>query len=158
MFVPIHWKAQIKDYKFYNEKYFSGSIESNPENLKDIQVKLHIRKKELFNKTDRLLFYTFTMKFLPNCGEFAFDGECVIESPDQNTIGLLLDTSNSFRMRVEYNIYKRAYLLAEKIAKEEEIFIPPSDIMLKVIREDYKEKIEGFDKMAKDFNKKNKIV
>ena len=53
MFVPIHWKAQIKDYKFYNEKYFSGSIESNPENLKDIQVKLHIRKKELFNKTDR---------------------------------------------------------------------------------------------------------
>jgi len=157
MFVPIHWKARIKDHKFYNEKYFSGSIEPNPENLKDIKIKLHIRKKIIINKTDRLLFFNFTMKFLPTCGEFAFDGKCVIESPDQNTIGLLLDASNSFRMRVEYNIYKRAYPLAEKIAIEEGIFIPPSDMILKVIRDDYKERFEGFDKIAEEFNKKNKI-
>ena len=158
MFVPIQWKARIKEYKFYNEKYFGGSEEPNPESLIEIKIKLDIRKKELINKTDRLLFYTFTMKFLPNYGEFAFDGECVVESPDQNTIGLLLDTSNSFRMRVEYNIYKSAYPLAEKIAKEEGIFIPPSDIMLKVIRDDYKGRIDGFDKKAEEFNKKNKFL
>lgn len=157
MFAPIPWKARFKDFKFYNEKYFSGSIEPNPENLKDIQIILHIRKKELINKTDRLLLFTFIMKLLPNCGEFVYDGECIIESPDQNTIGLLLDASNSFRMRVEYNIYERAYPLAEKIAKEEGIFIPPSNITLKVMQEDYKEKIEEFDKIAEDFNKKNKI-
>jgi hypothetical protein len=157
MFAPIPWKARFKDFKFYNEKYFSGSIEPNPENLKDIQIKLHIRKKELINKTDRLLLFTFTMKLLPNCGEFAYDGECVIESPDQKTIGLLLDDSDSFRIRVEYKIYERAYPLVEKIAKEEGIFIPPSDIVLKVMQDDNKERIEGFDKIAEGFNKKNKI-
>lgn len=155
MFIPIHWKARIKDYKFYNEKYFSGSNEPNPKNFKDIQIKLHIRKKELINKTERLLFFTFTMEFLPNCGEFAFDGECVIESPDQNSIGFLLDGSKSFRMRVEYNIYKRAYPLAEKIAKEEGILIPPSDIMLKIIKDDYTEIITRLDKMAEEFNNKD---
>ena len=156
MFVPIHWKARIKDYKFYNEKYFSGSREPNPENFKDIQIKLHIREKELINKTERLLFFSFTMEFFPNCGEFAFDGECVIESPNQNSIGLLLDASKSFRMRVEYNIYKRAYPLAEKIAKEEGILIPSSDLMLKIIRDDYKETIKRLDKMAEEYYKRNK--
>jgi len=60
-----------------------------------------------------MLFFTFTMKFLPNLGELAFDGECMIESPDQLTIGLLLNASDSFKMRIEYNICKNAYSLAE---------------------------------------------
>ena len=69
MFLPIHWKARVKDYKFYNENYFNGIIISNLENLKDILINFHIRKEELIKKTGRLLFFTFPMKFLHNSGE-----------------------------------------------------------------------------------------
>lgn len=152
MFVSVNWKARTKDYKFYNEKFIHGIAEPTLESFNRIDFKVEISKKDLVSKDERLIFFTVRVKLLPACGEFAFDGEMIIESPDQKTIELLLDKSDSFKIRVEYNIIKRVYPLAEKIAKEQGLFLIPSDMLLKELREIYSRRIIEYDEMAKNFN------
>ena len=155
MFVPVKWKVRMKDYKFYNEKYYQGLDQTSPNNTKFVDFKFQVSKKELISKCNRLLTFTITVNFMPNSSKFVFDGECVIESPDQNIIKLLIDNSDSFRMLIEYNIFKKVYPLVERMAKEERLLVPPSELVIKDFREDYFKRKKKFDKKAQGYNKKH---
>ncbi len=144
VFIPIKWKARTIEYKFYNEKYFQGKLEPSSISIKDYDIKLKIRNYDLINKYERLINFSYFVKLLPNLGEIGFDGECILESPDQNTIEFLIKNSDSFKMRIEYNIHKRAYSYAEKIAIEDRIMFLPSKIVLKDLRKEYSENIKKF--------------
>lgn len=152
LFVPIKWKARTKDYKFFNIKISLGLKEPKLENIKDYDILLWIRSYNLINKTERLIDYIYTVKMLPDAGEIGFDGECILESPDQDTIEFLLKNSDTYRMRVEYNIHKRAYPHAERIALEEGVAFLPSKLVLKDLKDDFSKKIKRFNEEIKDFN------
>ena len=152
MFIPVKWKARTKNYKFFNTKFFQGLKEPKLEVIEDYDILLRIRSYNLINETERLIDYTYKVKMFPDAGEISFDGECILESPDQNAIEILLKNSDTFKMRVEYNIHKRAYPYAEKKASEEGITFLPTDIVLKDLRDNYIKLIKEFNEKIKDFN------
>lgn len=158
MYVPVDFKFQIKQYKFFNEKFFKGKEKPVFGNFNTIEHNIDIQNKNLVNQYDRLFHFTYIVKFLPKAGEIGFDGEFILESPNQNNIELLLKFSDSFKMKIEYTIIKNAYIYAEKIAKDNGIWYLPSEIFLKEYGETVMNKIKEFNEKArksieKDFSK-----
>ena len=125
--IPIHWEAEMKEYHFFNETVFRGSqVFSNEKHNNTLNIKQHY----LINKTQRKIKFSFIAEMHPYVGEIAFDGDCILESPDQNKIEILLKGSRGFQKRVEYTIMKNCYMYAEKIAKDNNIrFLPAAEVI-----------------------------
>ena len=68
----------------------------------------------------------------PDLGEINFDGECILESPQQNKIHFLIDTK-PLRSFMDRFILKNSYYHAEKFAKQEDFSFPPAQEILRII-------------------------
>jgi len=68
----------------------------------------------------------------PDLGEMMFDGECILESPEQIKVSFIQQNAphllNNF---VQKFLLKYSYINAEKFAKEQKIPFPPAKFILK---------------------------
>jgi hypothetical protein len=68
----------------------------------------------------------------PDIGEINFDGECLLESPQQNKINFVIKTiPKPLRMFMDKFILKNSYYHAEKFARQEGFSFPPAQGILR---------------------------
>lgn len=149
MYIPVKFNAQIKDFRYFDKKFFEGLKETNLFDGMEIKHTLHIQEHKLINSTQRLIDFTFTVEYFPQAGKLEFDGECILESTNQENIEMLIQFSPSFKRKIEYTLTKNAYKHAEQIAKENKIYIFPSDVFLNEFKKDSEEFIKNFDEQAR---------
>ena len=139
---PIKWKGKLKDFKFHNIKVFKGSLKPSPNGLETHNITLEILSRKLISKTRRMIKFSYIALMEPYTGEISFNGSCIFVSPNQDNIDLLLETSQSFRMRVKYTIHKHAYQFTEDIAKKYGMIFLPSKIVLRDLYSFYSKEIK----------------
>lgn len=88
----------------------------------------------LINTRERKIRFHFRLVMRPDIGEFNFDGECELESPQQNKINFVIKTiPKPLRIFIDNFILKYSYYHAEKFAKQENFPFPPAQELLKIV-------------------------
>ncbi len=129
----IEFDAKVKNFKFFKETFFRGSnkIESK---WKKIAFTHHIEsiKSELINNQERKFHFHFTLEMKPDLGEINFDGEFILESPEQNKISFFLQNApQALSQFYTPFILKNSYNNSEKIGKKEGLPFPPAKDILR---------------------------
>ena len=125
----IDFDINIRDFKFSDEVLIRGSNKPT-EGLVPIQFKhsINILSYDLINVRERKIKFQFRMIMRPDIGEINFDGECILESPDQAKIHAMFKILRSFINRF---ILKYLYYHAEEFMKQENYPFPPAQAILR---------------------------
>ncbi len=123
----IEFDIKVKDFKFSNENFFKGAniIKSNLWKKVAFTHRIDNLKSKLINQRERVFGFHFTLEMKPDLGEINFDGECILESPEQNKVNYLLQNApDIIKNFITSFILKYSYQNAEKIGKNEKIPFP----------------------------------
>ena len=125
---------RIKDFKFFNEILIKGAhkISKNWEKTRfDHQAKWNV-SKSLISKDKRKINFQFKLKMQPDFGKIIFEGECMLESPEQAKVSFVMQNAPHVLDNFVKNfILKYSFLNAEKFAKEQKIPFPPTRFILR---------------------------
>lgn len=129
----IEFDIKIKDFKFSDEVLLRGTFKAPPGLSKlNFEHFIDILSHDLINSKERKIRFHFRLVMRPDIGEINFDGECILESPQQNKIHFVINTfPNQLRSFIEKFILKSSYYYAEEFMKQEEFLFPPARILLK---------------------------
>lgn len=129
----IEFDIKIKDFKFSDEVLLKGTFRPSSELLKfQFQHFIDILSYKLINARERKIKFHFRLVMRPDVGEFNFDGECVLESPQQNKINYAIKAiPKPLRIFIDNFILKYSYYHAETFAKQENFFFPPAQVLLR---------------------------
>jgi hypothetical protein len=124
--VQISFEADFKNFRFSHES-FKGA-KSPPDNQGRLKIS-HIIDKldyQILNKTETKINFHFGLVIAPDIGDYNFDGECILESPEQEKIRHLLQKSPAnLKQALNRFLLKECYLYAEKLAQSEDLYFPP---------------------------------
>ena len=129
----IDFDVKFKDFKFYDEFLLRGTFKPT-RNLTKLQFQhfIDILSYHLISPNERKIKFHFRLVMRPDIGEINFDGECILESPEQNKIEFLMQNApQSVRKIVDNFLLKYSYYHAEKFAKQENFLFPPAKEILK---------------------------
>lgn len=142
----IEFDIKVRDFKFSDDFLLRGTFKPTPKWTKiQFQHFTNILGYNLISSNERKVKFQFRLVMRPDLGEINFEGECIIESPEQNKIGFLIQNASQPLIKfLEPFILKNCYYHAEKFAKQEKIHFPSAKEILKKIGINYKrsEKIE----------------
>ena len=129
----IEYDSKFKDFTFSDEVLLRGTFKVTPTWTKvQFQHFIDILGYNLINPTERKIKFHFRLIMRPDIGEINFDGEFILESPEQNKIEFLIQNApQPFRKLVDRWILKNSYYHAEKFAKRENFLFPSAKEMLK---------------------------
>ncbi|MBA7524737.1 hypothetical protein ES705_16879 [subsurface metagenome] len=130
----IEFDIKVKDFKFSNENFFKGANIIKPNLWKKVAFTHHIDnlKSKLISQRERVFEFHFILEMKPDLGEINFDGECVLESPEQNKVNFILQNSpDTIKNFIIPFILKYSYHNVEKIGKKEGLPFPPVNVILK---------------------------
>jgi len=128
----IEFDIRIRDFRFYGDYFEKGTFRSTlvPAEIKFIHY-IDILSFNLINKTERKIKFHFKLEINPDIGEINFDGECILESPQQDRINYVIkNIPKPLRQFIDNFILKNSYHYAEKIARAEHIPFPPAEFLL----------------------------
>ncbi|KKM87099.1 hypothetical protein LCGC14_1272360 [marine sediment metagenome] len=129
----IEFDARFKDLKFSDNFLLKGTFAPTKGWTKvQFQHSIELLSYKLINPNERKIIFHFRLVMRPDLGEISFDGEFILESPEQNKIEFLIH--NAFpplRKLIDIFILKYSYSHAESLAKRENIFFPPAKEILK---------------------------
>jgi len=132
--IDINVNLTFKDFKFSDEVLLRGTFKPTKE-LTKIQYEhfLDILTYHLISINERKIRFQFRLVMRPDIGEINFDGECILESPEQNKIEFLMqNTPQPLRNIVDTYILKNSYYHAESFAKKENFpFLPVKELLIK---------------------------
>jgi hypothetical protein len=131
--MSMEFDARVKNFKFSNEHFLKGANISPPSRWKKIQLKHTLKKMGhiLINQRERKIDFRFTLEMHPDLGEVNFDGECILESPEQHKISFILQKiPKAMDKFLDPIIIKNSYYNAEKIWKKHDIKLPSVDKIL----------------------------
>ena len=117
----IVFNVNFKDFSFSDEVLLRGTFKPTQEFTK-IQFEhfLDIKTYQLISLNERKIRFQFRLVMRPDIGEMNFDGECILESPDQNKIEFLMQNNpKPLRKIIDSFILKDSYYHAESFAKKE---------------------------------------
>lgn len=126
MMVKISIEFDLRNYRFSHESV--TGVKSPPNNHGKIQVAHFLDKfdYQILNITEIKVKFHFRLVIAPDVGEYSFDGECIMESPEQEKIRHLLDEyPGKLKEAVNKFLLKECYLYAEKLANSENLYFPP---------------------------------
>jgi hypothetical protein len=124
--VQISFEADFKNFRFSHES-FTG-VESPPDNQGRLKISHVIDKLEyqIITETEIKVKFHFGLIIAPEVGDYGFDGECILESPEQEKIRHLLQKSPAnLKQALNKFLLKECYLYAEKLAHSEDLYFPP---------------------------------
>ncbi|MHA1795184.1 MAG: hypothetical protein ACTSUK_03670 [Promethearchaeota archaeon] len=91
--------------------------------------------RKLINDREREISFRFTLTMLPDLGEISFNGKCILESPQQQKIDIVLQEVPGAIERFVDGIIRNASLKhTEEIARKNGIPIPPADVLIQMFR------------------------
>ena len=127
----IEFDIKFKDFRFSDEVLMKGTFKPTSEFIK-VQFKhfINILSHNLINIRKRKIKFHFRLIMRPDIGEINFDGECILESPQQNIIHSVI-TTKPLRRIIDPFILKNSYYHAEKFAKQEDFSFPPAQEILR---------------------------
>ena len=127
----IEFDIKFKDFKFSDEVLMRGTFKPPTEFIKiQFQHYIDILSNKLINIRERKINFHFRLIMRPDLGEINFDGECILESPQQNKIHSVINTK-PFRSVMDKFFLKNSYYHAEKFAKQEAFSFPPAQQILR---------------------------
>lgn len=131
----LEFDMQPKGFKFKKEFCLRGAVVL-PTPLKKVQFKYYLDKNthsSLLNSQERKIDFHFTLQMFPDFGEINFDGECILESPEQNKIQFcLFNKIPPFIQFIDGIILKKCYENSKKIAEKNNIPFPPVNFLMKL--------------------------
>ena len=129
--VKTSFEAEFKNFRFSHESITGVKIPS--ENQRKIKV-AHILGNfdyQTLNETEIRVKFRFTVTITPEVGEYKFDGECILESPEQKKIQYLLNNyPGDLKHAVNKFLLKECYYYAEKLANSENFYFPSTQKIL----------------------------
>lgn len=130
----IEFDIKFKDFKFTDDFLLKGTFKTTPILTKvQFQHIINNLNYKLISSTERKLSFHFRLIMRPDLGEINFDGECIIESPEQNKIAFMIQNApQPFRKLVDKWILKNCFYHAEEFAKKENFPFPPAEFLLKI--------------------------
>ena len=124
--VQISFEAEFKNFRFFHESI--TGVKNPPRGQEKIQI-AHFFDRfdyQTLNETEIRVKFRFRLVITPKVGESGFDGECIMESPEQKKIKHLLeDYPGDLKHAVNRFLLKECYLYTEKLANSENYFFPP---------------------------------
>jgi len=129
----IDFDVKFRDFKFSDEFLLRGTFRPTRDLTKiQFQHFIDILGYHLISPNERNIKFHFRLVMRPDIGEINFDGECVLEAPEQNKIEFLIQNApQPLRKIVDKFILKNSYYHAEKFAKQEKLQFPPAKEILK---------------------------
>ena len=129
----IEFDIKIKNFKFSDDVLLKGTFKPTSGFSKiQFQHFIDILSYNLINTRERKIKFHFRLVMRPDIGEINFDGECILESPQQNKINFAIKTiPKPLRIFIDTFILKNSYYHAEKFAKQENFPFPPTQELLK---------------------------
>ena len=124
--VKISIKFELKNYRFSNE-YIKG-LEKPSNSQGKVQIAHFLDKVnfQILNETEIKIKFHFKVIIAPSVGEYNFNGECIMESPEQENIRhLLKNYPAKLKHSVNRFLLKTCYSYAEKLANSENLYFPP---------------------------------
>ena len=125
----IEFDIKFRDFKFSDEVLIRGT--NKPiEGIVKIQFKhiITILSYDLINVRERKIRFRFRLIMRPDIGKINFDGECILESPQQDKVHFVFKMMRSF---VDNFILKSSYYHAEEFMKKEHYPFPPAQAILR---------------------------
>ena len=119
--------VKFKDFNFSDEALLRGTFKPTKD-LTKIQFEhfLDIKTLYLISPDERKIIFQFRLVMRPDIGEINFDGDCILESPDQNKIELMMQNApKPLRKIIDNYIVKNSYYHVESFVKKENFYIPP---------------------------------
>lgn len=128
----IEFDMKIRDFKFYGDSFKRGFFKPTPIPTKiRFTHYIDILGINLISKTERKIKFNFRLEMNPDVGEINFEGECILESPQQHRIDFVIKRiPKPLRKFIDTFILKYSYHHAEEIAKLERIPFPPAEFLL----------------------------
>lgn len=124
--VQISFEAEFKSFRFSHESIIKGKEPTV--NQSKIQVVHAIGNLDYLtlNETELKVKFHFWLEITPDLGEYIFDGECIMRSPQQVKILYLLNEHpGNLKRVVNKFLLKGCYYYAKKLAQSENLFFPP---------------------------------
>ncbi|KKN57644.1 hypothetical protein LCGC14_0560160 [marine sediment metagenome] len=131
--LSIEFYIKVRDFKFSDEFILKGTFKLKQEWTKvQFQHFIDILGYRLISPNERKVKFHFRLVMRPDMGEISFEGECILESPEQNKISFIIqNTPQSLRKFLDNFILRNCYYHTEKFAKQEKIYFPPAKEILK---------------------------
>lgn len=130
---PIDFYCKFRDFRFFDEVLLRGTFKPT-KNLTKVQFQhfIDILGYHLITPNERKVKFHFRLVMRPDIGEINFDGECILESPEQNKIEFLIHNApQPLRKVVDAFILKNSYYHAEEFTKQENFTFPSAKEILK---------------------------
>ena len=129
----IEFDLKFKNFTFNDEVLMKGTFKPTSEPIKvQFQHYIDILSYKLINVRERKIRFHFRLIMRPDMGEINFDGECILESPQQNKINFVIKTiPKPLRTFMDTFILKNSYYHAEKFAKQENFPFPSAQGILR---------------------------
>ena len=128
----IEFDIEIRNFKFYGDISKKGTFKPTliPTKIRFVHY-INILSLNSINKTERKIKFHFRLVMNPNVGEISFDGECILESTQQDRVDFVIKNIPSpLRKFIDNHIIKYSYYNTEKIARLEHIPFPPTEFLL----------------------------
>jgi len=123
----IEFDMRVKKFKFSDEVLLRGTFRPSPRFTKvQFQHFIDLLSYNLINIRERKIKFHFRLVMRPDIGEFNFDGEFVLESPQQDKLNFVINAiPKPLRKILDTFILKNSYYHAERFAKQENFPFPP---------------------------------
>ncbi|TET00484.1 MAG: hypothetical protein E3J90_03940 [Promethearchaeota archaeon] len=129
----IEFDIRFKNFTFDDEVLMKGTFKPTSGFTKvQFQHYIDILSYKLINIRERKVRFHFRLIMRPDIGEINFNGECILESPQQNKINFVIKTiPKPLRLFMDNFIVKYSYFHAEVFAKQENFPFPPAQGILR---------------------------
>ena len=128
---------KFKEFKFTKEFIFKGVNKITESGWKKVKLVYHLDKKgqKLINQHDRSFKFHFTLQLFPDIGEVNLDGECIVESPNQDKIEICMRENITPIIKfIDTNIIKNCIINSKKIFDKNKLPIPPVNIIFEKLK------------------------
>lgn len=105
------------DYYFLRGSFKSGDVIPKL----NFKFSMKIKRDELINQNNRMIYFRFYVSMEPTIGELHFDGDCLLESPEQHKITFFIQNVQPFKELICKTILKECYIHFDNIANKEKI-------------------------------------
>jgi len=131
----MEFDMRLKDFKFRKEFCLKGAVTQSSQ-WKKVQYKYFLDKNihsSLLNSQERKIDFHFTLEMHPDFGEINFNGECILESPEQQKVQFcLFNEIPPFMQFINRIILNQCFKNSKKIAEKNKIPFPPVDFLIKI--------------------------
>lgn len=121
---PSGINLKVRSFKFKNEQFLKGQHDDYPTSIESIKfahnLELNI-SSQLISKDERAVNFSFRLKMRPDLGSISFDGQAILESPNQEKLQSILFRPLPVRPAQQIKQIIARHLLFESCKKSQKI-------------------------------------